>query len=156
LRTRLARQFPAQVDDLTDVMIGVSRAVQDNRKPVLCCDAFRRISLVPILGGLLANGFGDHVDGAIEILQYLLFAGTRSLGKLAVAIAHISGSGNLCTDVVVEIAGQVQNQMPDVVAVRKWILPELLVRKRLDPFVELRADFLEIIRKVRTYRARQI
>jgi len=89
-----------------------------------------------IFGGLFADGGGDHGDSAVEIDENLFLGELARLVEFAVAVTHVAGSGDLRADVVIQIAGEMQEQVADAIAVRIGLSPELLGRKGRDPLVK--------------------
>jgi len=103
-----------------------------------------RIRFGEICTGLFMDGGSDHGDGAVEIDQNLFLRELARLVEFAVAVTHIAGTGDLRADVVIQIAGEMQEQVADAIAVRIGLLPELVGRKGRDPLVQAKANFFVV------------
>ena len=66
----------------------------------------------------------------------------RAIGEFALAVAHIAGARDLRAKVVVQIAGQMQRQMAEAVAVRIRLAPELLLAQRFRQRLHAGGEFL--------------
>src|SRR5437899_9442594 len=124
----ILRQFARKIDKLTHMMIGVSRATEKNRKLLFGLGlAHCGIGLQPIFRGLLFDGFDYHRDYAIERRQHLGFWPGLGLREFAIAISYIVRARNACADVVIQIAGHVEKQMANGIAVLERPLPDLVM-----------------------------
>jgi hypothetical protein len=97
-----------------------------------------------ICGGLFADGGRDHGDGAVEIDENLFLGEPARLVEFAVAVTHVGGAGDLRADVVIQIAGEMQEQVADAITVRIGLLPELIGRKGRDPLMQAEANFFVV------------
>ena len=84
------------------------------------------IGSAPVSGALRAERRAHQIHRSIEVFQDLVFRPARRVGELLRPVADVARPCDLGSDVVVEIAGQVQQEMPDRVAVWKRPPPELL------------------------------
>jgi hypothetical protein len=84
----------------------------------------------------LAQGHTADVITGVETLESFLFRRRVGVVELARAVADVSGLGDLCADVVVQVAGQVQDEMSEAVAEGKRLLPELSTGERRGEFVD--------------------
>jgi hypothetical protein len=97
-----------------------------------------------IFGGLLTDGGGDHGNGTVEVGKDLFLGELARFVEFAVAIAHVAGAGDLRADVVIQIAGEMQEQVADAVAVGKRLAPKLVGGKGRDPLVKAGANFFVV------------
>ena len=65
-----------------------------------------------------------HFYRFIEVVSASSFVGRFCFREFAGAIADVAGLGDLRADVVVQVAGEMQDEMADAVAVGEWIFPE--------------------------------
>ena len=56
-----------------------------------------------------------------------------------------AGLGDLRADVIVQIAGEMQDEVADAVSVGEWIFPELFFGERGDPRVEVDAEMFVVV-----------
>ena len=97
-----------------------------------------------VFGGLLAHGGGGHGDGAVEVGEDLLFGKLARIVEFAVAIAQVAGASDLRGDVVIQIAGEMQEQVADAIAVGIRLEPKLVGRERINPLVHASANFFVV------------
>jgi hypothetical protein len=128
---------------LADVVVDVGGAIENHGEAVLGGGTLRGVVGGPFFRGLLADGVDDQGNGAIEGAEDILLGGAS--GFCEFAVADVTAGGDLSADVIVQIPGQVQDEMSDVVAVGIGISPELFLGQRIDPFVELGGHFVEIV-----------
>ena len=123
------------------VVVGVGGHAEEDGEPVMGF-WFERggIGLGEIFGGLLADGGGDHGDGAVEIGEDLFLGELARLVEFAVAVAHVASASDLRADVVIQIAGEMQEQVADAIPVRIGLAPELISGQGRDPLVQARAN----------------
>jgi hypothetical protein len=140
----LPNQFARQVQDLADVVVGVGGAVENDGETIFAGDAGARVGRAPIVGGLFANRCLHHFYRVIKIRKRFQFGRWFCFRKFARAIALVACLRDLRTDVIVEIAGEMQNQMTDAVAVREWIFPELFFCERRDSRVQVDAEMFVV------------
>src|SRR5215469_16808632 len=127
-------------------MIGVTGATQENLKAVFRLRlAFRRVRLAPISLSLRLNCLDDHGNGLVKGLERLLLWWRMRIAKLAVPVPHVPRFRDACAEVITQVAGQVQHQVPHAVSVRVWFLPELFVTQRVNPLVQMFRDILPIV-----------
>src|SRR5260370_23897205 len=111
-----------------------------------------RVCILPVLRCLLSIRRHLHRDGAVKGTQRFFLRRGPLIRELAVAVAHVSRLRDACADVIVQIAGQVQHQMSSAIPVRIGLTPELLVRKRIHPFVQMGCNIFVICCQPRSYR----
>src|SRR6266478_1621583 len=111
-----------------------------------------RVCLSPVLRFLLSNRRHHHRDGAVKGTQRFGLRWRLLVRKFAIAVAQVSRFGDACPDVIVQIAGQVQHQMSSAIPVGIGFAPELLVRKRIHPFVQMGCNIFVICCQPRSYR----
>ena len=117
----------------------MARASEDERDAILGIGLpFSGVRRGPVGFGLFFDGGNHHRNCLIEFTQDFRLRQLLRLRKFQITIAYVTGFGDLRADVITQIAGQVQHQMPDAVAVRERIVPELLLGKRVNPLVEFR------------------
>ena len=73
------------------------------------------------------DGANDGDDGLIEIIQDFFLGRTGRFGEFLGAISDVAGLGDIGADVVVEIAGQVEDEVSDAVAEGEGVRPEFVV-----------------------------
>ncbi len=81
----------------------------------------------PIFKLLGCDGCVHHIHGVIQFRKHFLFGGVTVVGKLALAVADISGSCNLITDEVIQVADDVQRQVTETIPVRIRSGPKLAI-----------------------------
>lgn len=91
LASRLGRKFSAEVNDLADVMVGVSGAAQDDSEPILFLAALRGIGGALSLWRLFANRVDDQVNRAVKIAHDLVLGRASCFCKFAIAVAEVTG-----------------------------------------------------------------
>src|SRR5581483_4683140 len=116
------------------MVLHVSRALNNHIETIARIGSYRRIGLNPVLRRLRADCLDDHSDGSIQSLQSVLFGWWIWIVKFARPVSDVSGIRDLCPDVVIQIAGQVQNEVTETVSERKWLAPELSVGERRGEF----------------------
>ena len=122
-----ARDFPCEINDLADVMVGVSGHAQKQCKASVRARLGRiEIGLLEITGGLCPDRGGDHVDGTIEICEHLLFGQLGWIRKFEGTISDIARARDVFPDVMVQVTGQVQNEVTNAVSVRIGFAPDVL------------------------------
>ena len=72
-----------------------------------------------------ADGLENHIHAVVEALESLIFRRRVRVVEFARAVAHVACPGDLRADVVVQVAGQVQNQVAETIAKEERVLPEL-------------------------------
>ena len=76
-------------------MVGVGGHAEEYREAVAGLWFQRaRVGGGEIFGGLLADGGGDHGDGAVEVSEHLILGERARFVELALAIADVAGAGN--------------------------------------------------------------
>src|ERR1700757_1073139 len=101
--------------------------------------ALRSVRGRPIGFALIFDGGNYHRDRLVKSAQDFSLRQLSRLGEFQIAIADVAGAGESGADVVTEVSRQMQQKMPDTVSVRKRIAPELLLGKRVHPFVKFRS-----------------
>ena len=102
------------------------------------------IGLGEIFGGLFADGGGDHGDSAVEIDENLFLGELARLVEFAFPVTHVAGTGDLRADIVIQIAGEMQEHVADAIAIRVRLSPELVGGKGRDPLVKAKANFFVV------------
>ena len=74
----------------------------------------------------------------VQMLQSFFLRWRIGIGEFAGAVADVSGVRDLGADVIVQVAGQVQDQVTETVAVRKGLGPELFFNQRRSEFAHAR------------------
>ena len=116
------------------MVLHVGGATQHDVETTAAVCAHCRVRLRPTRPRLAANGLLCHSDGRIQLPQRVFFAGRIGIFEFLLAVAHVSGIGDLRADVVIQIAGEVQNQMTEAIAVGVGPGPELLLGERRSQF----------------------
>ena len=83
-----------------------------------------------------ADGLLHHGDRFIETFQRFFFRRRIGIVEFARAVAHVSGLRDLRADVVIQVAGEVQDEVAEAVSVRERLLPELIVGERSGEFAD--------------------
>src|SRR5207253_1638590 len=96
-----------------------------------------RIIATPVAVRLSFNALLHKADNLVEALHSLLFRHLLCFRELPIPVAHVPGSRNLRSNVVIQIPGEMKHQMPKAVAEGKRFFPELLIRQRLGQFTYL-------------------
>lgn len=91
----------------------------------------------PIRFLLLLQSGDDHGDGVVEFAKHFGFACAASFREFQIAITNVAGLGDLRADVIVEVTGEVEQKVAGAVAVGVGIAPKLLVRKGINPSVNI-------------------
>jgi len=107
------------------MMISMPRAPQEGVEPCLgfalqLAKKRRR----PVVVGLLCDGREHGFDRVVEVAEQLgfRFAGAA---KFQWALPDVPRPADLGSNVVVEVSGEMKNQVADAVAVRMGLRPEL-------------------------------
>src|SRR5215472_2366764 len=108
---------------------------------------FCGVLLFPVRRTLVSNRRHHHGHSSVKSPQGLVFVRRFWLRELAFPVARIPGLRNPRADVVTQVPCQVQHQVSHAVAVRKRLLPELLVVQRIHPFVQLLGHIFVIRRQ---------
>src|SRR4051812_25159530 len=111
-------------------MMQVGRALQNHVEAVACVRANGSVRSRPVLGRLLANGLEHDFNRIVEFLQSVSLGRRCRFRKLAWPVTHIPRLRDLRADVVIQIASEMQNQVPKAVAKSKWLAPELRITER--------------------------
>ena len=121
------RQFLHEIDDLAGVMVGVGGHAHEASEARVGARLARiGIRGHPIAGSLLANGRDDHGDGGVEIGQHFFLGVLGRVAEFERAVADVAGVRDMRADVVVQVAGEMQQQMADAIAVGIRFGPKLL------------------------------
>src|SRR5579863_7347652 len=100
------------------MMISMSRASQKRTKPRLRFDVqFAIKRRRPVLVRLLADRRDHYLNHSVELAQHVIL-GNTSVAELQRPLADISRPADLRSNVVVEVSGEVKNQIANAVAVR--------------------------------------
>src|SRR5580692_4014852 len=150
-------QFFAQENKLPHMVISMASAAKKNHEsfPGLRF-ALGRVSRHPILGLLLLYRRQDHGHGLIERLHYFRFVGSLRFCEFPVAVAEVACPRHARPDVVIQISRHVQYQVSNAVSVRERVVPELLLRQRVNPFMDMLRNISVVAEKVRRNRAWKI
>jgi len=122
--------FVIEIDHLANVVLNVSAANHHYVEASFGIGAGAGVFCRPIFSRLPADSFENHIHGVVKPLESLVFRRRIRIVEFARAIADVAGPRDLCADVVVQIARQMQNQVAEAVAKRKRLLSELGVGKR--------------------------
>jgi len=148
-----SRQLAAQVHNLTYMMIRMPRTTHENLEAIRGLRlALGSVRFSPVLRLLLSNRGHHHGDSTVKCPQRFLLRRRLVVRKLTVAIANVTRFGDACSDVIVQIARQMQDQVSNTVSVRIGFAPELFIRKRVDPLVQLRGNKFVIRRQADSHR----
>src|SRR2546425_3272519 len=148
-----SRQLSRQVHHLAHMMIRMPRTTNENLHSI--CGfrlALGSVRFSPVLRPLFSYRRHHHGDGAVQCAQGLLFAWRLFIRKLPFAVPHISGFRHARPNVVVQIAGQVQHQVPDAISVRIRLAPAPFIRKRGHRLVQLGRNIFVIRRQPISHR----
>src|SRR5260221_5671196 len=99
-------------------MVGVGRAAQEQGEPVRdILGAHATVGGTPVVLTLGSEGGEDHVHGAVELPEALLLGAPRRVGEFTPPASNVTGAGDLRSDVVGEIARQIEQQGSDRTAI---------------------------------------
>src|SRR5260221_796837 len=119
-------------------MVGGGGAAQEHGEPVRdILGAHATVGGTPVVLTLGSEGGEDHVHGAVEVPEDLLLGAPSRVGEFTRPVSNVAGAGDLRSDVVVEIARQMEQQVSDRIAIGKRPAPQLLVREGLDEAIHL-------------------
>ena len=133
---RLPIPLIREVDHLAYVMLHVRGTLHDHIEAVRGVRANAGIFCRPILSRLGADGLLHHGDGRVKPLQSLLFRRRIRVGEFQRAVADIAGLCDLCADVVIQVSGEMQDEVTEAVSVWERFLPELRVREWSSQFAD--------------------
>ncbi len=136
LRGGVALQFVGEVDHLSNVMLDVGGALQEDGEAGVEVGAVGGVGAGPIFRGLIFYAGEDHGDGLVEETQGLVFGGRIGIIEFARAVANVAGLRDLRADVVVQVSGEVQHEMAEAVAGGVGLAPELGVGERGSEFAD--------------------
>ena len=129
-------------------MIRMTRTTKENLEAI---GGFRLelcgIGFSPVFRILLANRCHHHGDGAVKGGKRFFLRRRLFVGELAITVAHVARFGDTCAYVVVQIAGHMENQVSDAVAIGIWLAPKLFAGKRIRPLVEMLGDVFVVGRQ---------
>ena len=132
------QQFPLQV-------IRMAGATENGRKTVFRFGLVHgRVWRNPVRVSLPCNGREHHFGCDIKIAHQVGF-GFAAVRELLVAVPNVAGPGNLRSDVVIQVACEVKDEVPNAVAVRIRLAPELVGGKRRHQLLRLCLDHPEVI-----------
>src|SRR5882672_6394280 len=147
------RQLSRQVHHLAHMMIRMPRTTNENLHSIRGFRlALGSVRLSPVLRPLFSYRRHHHGAGAVQCAQGLLFAWRLFIRKLPFAVPHISGFRHARPNVVVQISGQVQHQVPNAISVRIRLAPEPFIRKRVHRLVQLGRNIFVIRRQPISHR----
>ena len=108
----------------------------------------RGIGFLPVFCGLFFDRLDHQRDRPIESRQDFGFWPGLGFGELAVAVPYVVRVRNSRADVVIQIAGHVEKEMADRIAVHERLLPDLFVAQRIDPAMRFVAHHRVVIGKI--------
>src|SRR5258708_3310691 len=130
------------------MMIRMPRTTHENLEAISSLRfALGSVRFSPVLRLLFSNRGHHHGDGAVKGPQRFFHRRWLFVGKLTVAVAHVACFGDACPDVIVQIACQMQDQVSNAISVRIGLAPELFIRKRVCPLVQILGDILIVRRQ---------
>src|SRR5208337_2905111 len=86
----------------------------------------------------------DHRHGLVELAQQHFHGRVGWIGELLLALTLVTAAGNDCPDVVVQVTGQVQNQVADAVAEGEGLGPERPGGHRVNEVVDPMGQVFEV------------
>ncbi len=134
----------------------VCRALQHHFEPVASVCTHRRVFLRPIFRRLTADYTDHHLNRLIEFPQDFCLGWPRRVGKLQRSIPHIPRPHNLSSNVVIQVAREMQHQVAKAVAECEGFRPELLVAQRRRQFANVPRQCRVTCRQARRNRRFQI
>ena len=136
-RVRLPLPFVVEIDHLADVVLDVCRTLQDHVEASVC-GSCRRPSILPTSLRAIARGWFRRTIATASSKRFRAssFDGGFGIVEFARAVADVAGLRDLRADVVVQVAGQVQDEVAEAVAEGEGLLPELGVGERRGEFVD--------------------
>jgi hypothetical protein len=135
---RLPLEFVFEIDHLANVVLHVSSALQNHFKAIPGIGTDAGIFCRPTVGRLRFDCFQRYVYGVIEAFESFVFRGGIGIIELAGTITDVTGLRDLRADVVVQIAGEMKDEVAEAVAIGKWFLPELGWSDRRSEFANAR------------------
>src|SRR5882724_8587068 len=130
LYSTLSLELESQVDHLPDVVIQMRRALQNHVEPVGRIRTYRSVWLRPVFRRLTANCPQHDVNRIIELLQCFCLGRACGLGKFPRAVPDVSRLRDLRSDVIVQIACEMQDQVAKTVSEWERLSPELFIAER--------------------------
>src|SRR5437899_11380172 len=124
-------------------MLHMGSALYGHVEAIAAVGADARVWPRPVFRRLGTNCLNHHRNGVVQSLQSFFLGWRVGIGKFASAVSYVAGVHDLRADVVVQVAGQVQDQVTETVAVGKGVGPELLFGERSDKFAHTR-EFREV------------
>jgi hypothetical protein len=141
----LPLQLAGEIHHLSGMVGDMPGAAQERREAISgVFHAFGGVSRGPVLFRLFLQSGRDGGDGGVKIPEQKFFWVAGGVAEFKRPVADISRPADLRADVVAQIAGKMQQQVSDTVAIRIRAGPYLLVRKRLNQRVNLLRRFLVI------------
>src|SRR5438445_2715388 len=129
------------------MMISMPRAPQERIKPGLrFALKLTKIGCRPVVVRLLDDGRNHNSDRVIEIAQQFLLS-LAGATKFQRPLPDIPRPTNLRSNVVVEVAGEMKNQITNTVSVRIRPRPDLLQRQRCRQLVDLGLNHAVVVRQ---------
>src|SRR5215475_10623706 len=135
----------------------MSCRTNENIEPFFCfrlplCGIFFQ----PVFRLLFANRGNDHGNRAVERSEDFFFWNLLRLSELPVAVAYITRLRNARANVIVQISGQMKDQVPDTISIGIRLSPKLFRRKAPGPLVHIFPHHLVIRGQILGNRLRQI
>src|SRR5256885_14112962 len=123
-------QLIRQIDYLPHVVVRVSGRTQKNTESLFRLRlALRRIFLQPVGGFLLSNRLHNHRYRKVKRREDFFLWKRLWLCEFPITVAHIAGSCHSRADVIIQISGEMKNQMADAISARIRFAPELFRRQ---------------------------
>ncbi len=124
-RSVLPLPLVAEIDHLADVVLHMGGALDDHVEAVERVGANAGIVGGPVLRRLRGDGSDDHGDGVGEAFERFVCRRRIRVGEFTRAVADVASLRNLCADVVIQVAREVEDQVAETVSEGEGPLPEL-------------------------------
>src|SRR5947207_12424851 len=105
----------------------MGRTLQNHIEAVAGIRTRTGVWLRPVVWRLTADRAQNDFDRIGEFLERFRLGRPRRLGKFAGTVANVSRLSNLRSDVIAQIAGEVQHQVAKAVPERERFGPELFI-----------------------------
>src|ERR1700683_5346088 len=84
----------------------------------------------------MADAFQNNRNRLVELSDSFFFRRRIRIGEFPRTVTDVAAPRNLRADVVVQIAGQMQNEVAEAVSVGEGVFPKLPVRQGCSQFVD--------------------
>src|SRR6185437_3652554 len=109
---------------------------------------FCRVRRGPVCFRLAGQRCPNQGYGISKILEELFPWMPDRITEFERAVTHVSGTGNLSSNVIIQVSGEVEQQVADAVAVRIRACPDLMERERLHEVNDCVSPFLVIAAEI--------